>query len=166
MEIRTLKGSENSSAADINLRALNLLSRRDHTTVELKRKLALRGFSADSIAELLEKLTAKGYLDDKRFAERWTEAAIRSGRGYGLRILQELQSRGIPREIAAEAVVAAAAEYPEHESLAVIVSRRFSAFDPDNAPLKEKQRVYSYLQRRGFSTQAITGFFINKDRGA
>jgi regulatory protein len=158
-----LNGSEKSAVADIYLRALNLLSRRDHTTVELQRKLAVRGFSADSIADLLEQLTGKGYLDDRRFAERWTEAAIRNGRGYGLRIRQELQKKGIPREIAAEAVDHAATEYPEHDSLAAIVSRRFSAFDPASAPLKEKQRVYSYLQRRGFSIQVITGFFNNNE---
>jgi regulatory protein len=158
-----LNGSENSALSDIYQRALNLLTRRDHTAVELQRKLLSRGFSAESIAELLEQLTGKGYLDDRRFAERWTEAAIRNGRGYGLRILQELQKRGVPRETAAEAVAHAAAEYPEHDSLAAIVSKRFSTFSPATAPLKEKQRVYSYLQRRGFSIRAITGFFNTRE---
>jgi regulatory protein len=165
MENQILKGSEKTVVSDIYLRALNLLSRRDHTSVELQRKLTARGFSAESIAELLEQFTGKGYLNDRRFAERWTESAIKNGRGYGLRVLQELQKRGISREIAVEAVAEAATEYSEQDSLAAIVSRRFSAFDPASASLKEKQRVYSYLQRRGFSIQAITGFFINKDRG-
>lgn len=159
MENQILSGSEKSAGADIYLRALNLLSRRDHTTAELQRKLAARGFSADSIAELLEQLAAKGYLDDRRFAERWAETAIKNGRGYGFRIQQELQQRGIPREIAAEVIAAAAAEYPEHDSLASIASRRFSAFDPASASPKEKQRVYNYLLRRGFSIPAITVFF-------
>ena len=154
-----LKGSEDTGYPDIYLRAINLLTRRDHTAIELKRKLAARGFSADSISETIAKLTQQGLIDDRRFAERWAESAIRSGRGYGLRILQELQRNGIPREIASEAVFNAASEYPEQDSLSAIVSRRFSAFDPANAPMKEKQRVYSYLQRRGFSLEAITGFF-------
>jgi len=153
-----LKGSENTTT-DIYLRAINLLSRRDHTTVELKRKLASRGFSADSIVAVLERLAGEGYLDDRRFAERWTESAIQSGRGYGVRILQELQRRGVPHEIAATAVAAVAVEYPEHDSLAAIVARRFPTFDPAFSSLKEKQRIYSYLQRRGFSLQTITGFF-------
>jgi len=161
-----LKGSENPGVADIYLRALNLLTRRDHTTAELKRKLSIRGFAADSIAELLAQLTGEGYLDDRRFAERWAESAMQSGRGYGLRILQELQKRGISREIATEAVAAASTEYTELDSLAAIASKRFSSFDPADAPMKEKQRVYSYLQRRGFSIHAITGFFTNRARGA
>lgn len=154
-----MKGSKRPAAADIYLRALNLLARRDHTVTELKRKLADRGFSADAICEVLEKLAGEGYLDDRRFAQRWTESAIRSGRGYGLRILQELQRRGVSREIASGTVADASVEYSEYDSLAAIVSRRFSAFDPAVAPMKEKQRVYSYLQRRGFSLQAINGFF-------
>jgi len=161
MEVRILKGSEKTGIPDIYQRALKLLTRRDHTTVELQRKLAVRGYSAESIAVVLDQLAEKGYLDDRRFAERWTESALKSGRGYGVRILQELQKRGISRAVAAEAVADAAAEYPEQDSLAAIVSRRFSAFNPASAPLKEKQRVYSYLQRRGFSLQAISGFFIN-----
>lgn len=154
-----MKGSKSPAAADIYLRALNLLTRRDHTEIELKRKLAVRGFSADAISEVIEKLAGEGYLDDRRFAQRWTESAIRSGRGYGLRILQELQRRGISREIASATVAGASAEYSEHDSLAAIFSRKFSAFDPASATMKEKQRVYAYLQRRGFSLQTISVFF-------
>lgn len=160
---KILNGSEKAAGQDIYLRALDLLSRRDHTTAELQRKLASRGFPPETIAELLRQLTGKGYLDDRRFAARWTESAIRSGRGYGVRILQELQQKGIPREMAAEAVAAAAADYSAHDALRAIVSRRFSSFDPASAPRKEKQRVYSYLQRRGFSLQTITGFFNNQE---
>ena len=161
METQILKGSEKPGAADIYLRALNLLTRRDHTTAELQRKLAVRGFSADSIAELLEQLAEEGYLDDKRFAERWTESAMRNGRGYGLRILQELQKRGIPREIAAEAVAAAAAEYPEHDSLAAIVSRRFSAFDPaSRTPERETASLLIFTAARIFNS-GHNRFFYN-----
>lgn len=163
---RILKGSENPAAADVYSRALNLLARRDHTVVELKQKLSIRGFSVDSIATAIEKLTAQRLLDDRRFAERWTDAAIRSGRGYGLRILQELQRRGVSREIATEVVAAATAEHTVNDSLAIILSRRFAAFDPASATQKEKQRVYAYLQRRGFSIQNVISFFINQDRGA
>jgi len=162
METQRLNGSEKTGVPDIYLRALNLLGRRDHTAAELQQKLAVRGFPAASIAAVIEQLAGQGYLNDRRFAERWTESALRSGRGYGVRILLELQKRGIPRDIAAEAVADAAAEHTEQDSLAAIVSRRFSAFDPASASLKEKQRVYSYLQRRGFSLQTISRFFINK----
>lgn len=154
-----LNDSERAGTGEAYLRALNLLTGRDHTTVELQRKLTSRGFSADSIVAVLERLAAEGYLNDQRFAERWTESALCSGRGYGVRILQDLLSRGIPRAIATAAITAVAADYPEHDALAALVSKRFSAFNPASSSLKEKQRVYSYLQRRGFSLQTISEFF-------
>ena len=157
-----MKDTEKPPSTAAYPRAINLLARRDHSVAELKQKLAARGFSADAIAATIDKLTGQGLLDDRRFAARWTESAIKSGRGYGLRLLQELQRRGVPREIAAEAVAGAKAEYSEHDSLAAIVSRRFATFDPAAAALKEKQRVYSYLQRRGFSIQTIISFFTNQ----
>ncbi len=166
MATRILKGSENPSASEVYSRALNLLARRDHTVHELKQKLSVRGFSADSITTAIEKLSGQKLLDDRRFAERWADAAIRGGRGYGLRILQELQRKGVSREIAAEVVATATAEHLESDSVAAIVARRFAAFDPAGASQKEKQRVYSYLQRRGFSMQTVISFFINQDRGA
>jgi regulatory protein len=160
-----LNDSENPVSSAAYPRAINLLARRDHTTAEIKHKLAIRGFPADVIADVIEKLTQQGLLDDRRFAERWVESALLSGRGYGIRLLQELQRKGVPREIAAEAVAAASAEHSEQNSLAAIMSRRFAAFAPEGASLKEKQRIYSYLQRRGFSIQSINSFFINQDRG-
>jgi regulatory protein len=162
MENRILNGSENPAWSEIYLRALNLLTRRDHTRVELQRKLSARGFSADAITAVIEKLAREGYLNDRRFAERWAESSLQSGRGYGIRILQELQQRGISREIAADTIAAATAEYPAQDVLAALVSRRFPVFDPASSSRKEQQRVYSYLQRRGFSLQTIAGFFKTK----
>ena len=163
-EPRILKDSESAASTQAYLRGVSLLAQRDHSSAELGRKLSARGYSAEVIDEAIKKLTNEGYLDDRRFARSWTEYAIRSGRGYGIRILQDLSRKGISREIALQAIENATAEYPEYDSLATIVSRRFSAFDPSIAPRKEKQRVYSYLQRRGFSLHSITSFFLNKDK--
>lgn len=163
-EPRILKDSESAASTQAYLRGVSLLAQRDHSSVELERKLAVKGYSSELITETIGRLTSEGYLDDRRFAQRWTESAIRSGRGFGIRILQDLLQRGVSRELASEAIENAAEEYPEKDSLAAIVTRRFSAFDPSSAPLKEKQRVYSYLQRRGFSLHSITSFFLNKDK--
>lgn len=160
-----MKAVKNQSPASAAYpRAINLLARRDHTVFELQQKLVARGFSAETVAVVLEKLTGQGLLDDRRFAERWTESALSSGRSYGLRIQQELQRRGIQREIAAAALAAVKAEDTECQALGVIIARRFATFDPATAALKEKQRVYAYLQRRGFSLQAVISFFNNQDR--
>lgn len=158
-----MNASDGKPADEVYLRALNLLARRDHSVAELKKKLVARGFPAAPVAEALERLTGQGYLDDRRFAERWAESALRNGKGYGVRLLLELQRRGVAREIAAEAVSGAAAEQGEQQLLAAIVARRFAAFDPADATLNERRRVYAYLQRRGFSLAAINEYFRSKD---
>jgi len=154
-----LSGSDETAPDDVYLRALNLLARRDHSVAELKRKLVARGFSDILVADALERLRRQGYLDDRRFAERWAESALRGGKGFGVRLLLELQRRGIDRETAAEVVAGAASEHGERQVLAAVVAKRFSAFDPVNASQKERQRVYAYLQRRGFSLSAIRAYF-------
>lgn len=160
-ETLRLSGSDPAASDEVYLRALNLLARRDHSVAELKRKLVARGVPDILVTDALERLCRQGYLDDRRFAERWAEAALRSGKGFGVRLLLELQRRGVDRETAAEAVAGAASEHGERQLLAAVVGKRFSSFDPESAPQKERQRVYAYLQRRGFSLSAIRNYFEN-----
>ena len=154
-----LSGSDRAAPDEVYLRALNLLARRDHSIAELKRKLAARGFPDIQVVDALERLSRQGYLDDRRFAERWAESALRGGKGFGVRLLLELQRRGVDRETAAEVVAGASSEHGELQLLAAVVAKRFSAFDPVSAAQKERQRVYAYLQRRGFSLSAIRNYF-------
>lgn len=156
---RALSGSDRAAPDEVFQRALDLLARRDHSVAELKRKLVSRGFSDILVADTLERLNRQGYLDDRRFAERWAESALRSGKGFGIRLLLELQRRGVDRGIAAEVVAKASSEHGEHQLLAAVVGKRFSSFDPASAPLKDRKRVYAYLQRRGFSLSAISAYF-------
>lgn len=141
--------------------ALRALTRRDHTVAELERKLRDRGVPADAGAEVVARLQRAGYLDDRRFAERWAESAVRNGRGYGQRLRLDLARRGVDREIAADVVAAVSAAYGETETLAALVTRKFAAFDPQAASDRDKRRVIAYLQRRGFSTAAIFDFLHN-----
>lgn len=158
--------SDDRAADEVYLRALNLLARRDHSVAELRRKLLARGFPASRVEEALGRLTLGGYLDDRRFAERWAESALASGRFCGARLALELQRRGVSREVAAEAVGVAAAGHSEEQLLADVMAKRYAAFDPRGASLKERRRVYDYLLRHGFSPAVVKGFFSgNGDNG-
>ena len=158
-----MSDSDRSPADAAYLKALDLLSRRDRSRAELQQKLAARGHGAGAIDEALARLTDQGFIDDARFAASWVDSALRSGRGYGPRLALELRNRGIDRQLAAAAIAAATAETTETEVLAGIVARRFAGFDHRAATPREKQRVYGYLQRRGFSLTTIFAFFRNND---
>lgn len=143
--------------------AVRALARRDHSVAELERKLRDRGVAAGIIAEAMARLKKAGYLDDRRFAERWAESAVRNGRGYGPRLHMELARRGVPREIIADVVTRISASFNEEETLAALLARKFAGFDPQAASDRDKRRVIAYLQRRGFSTAAIFRFFRTVD---
>jgi regulatory protein len=79
-------------------RALNLLARREHTELELQRKLITKDFSEAIVAQVIESLIDKNFLSDLRFTELYVEQRARIGYGP-LRIQQELQQRGVKAEV-------------------------------------------------------------------
>jgi regulatory protein len=143
--------------------AVRALARRDHSVAELERKLRDRNFEAGIIVKVMARLKKAGFLDDRRFAERWAESAVRNGRGYGPRLHVELARRGVPRDIIADVVTDITASFDEEETLSALVARKFAGFDPQAASDRDKRRVVAYLQRRGFSTAAIFRFFRTGD---
>jgi len=143
--------------------ALNLLSRRDHSEAELRRKLAPKGFLPEELDKAMTRLKEAGYLDDSRFAHSFAEAAIRNGRGYGFRLQLELSRRGIQDEIVENTLADLGAEYEEIATLSELMARKFEGFDPQQADERQKRRVISYFQRRGFSLAAIVRVFRDKE---
>jgi regulatory protein len=135
--------------------ALKMLTRRDHGRAELAGKLAAKGFGEPAIAATLDRLAGLGYLDDRRYARLWAEAALRSGRGVGSRIALELRRRGIADGIVQETLAGLAGGYDEAELLRQQMGRRYAGFDPATATDREKARIFNYFRRRGFSGAAI-----------
>lgn len=99
--------------------AFALLARRDHTRWELATKLRQRGYGEDEIDAALDRCVELGYLDDAAFAERFVASrAVRNGWGP-LRLVAELQRRGVDREIAENAVTVDDTVYAEALARAV-----------------------------------------------
>jgi regulatory protein len=134
--------------------ALRVLTLRDHSEAELRRKLKEKGY-LEGVEETVERLRELGYLDDARFARSFAASAIRNGRGYGARLKMELSRRGVAGPIIQEALAALGEEFEETGVLADTIARRFAGFDPSSATEKEKRRVVAYLQRKGFTISAI-----------
>jgi regulatory protein len=143
---------QRGSAFDCSLRVLSL---RDHSEAELRRKLKEKGYEQQEIEESVARLHGLGYLDDTRFARLFACSALRNGRGYGARLKQELARRGVAPGIVAQVLAELDEEFSEGDLLEQMMARRFSGFDPESATDKEKRKVVSYLQRKGFSLSAI-----------
>ncbi|HHO68381.1 MAG TPA: regulatory protein RecX, partial [Gammaproteobacteria bacterium] len=89
---------------------MRLLARREHSVLELRRKLEQRGWQGGPLDEVLDSLVDQNLLSDRRFAEVYTRTRIE--RGYGpLRIRAELRERGIDAALAEAALEAEAPDW-------------------------------------------------------
>jgi regulatory protein len=150
-----LKSSEPSSPERAYPYALRLLAARDYTTSRLREKLHGRGFDETDAEAALGRMVSEGWVDDRRFAERFAEGALASGRYYGRRLQQEMRRRGVPPELVSEVLGRVLMECDEAEEVRAIVDRRFNGFSFSTASDREKRRTIGFLQRRGLSLSAI-----------
>lgn len=130
--------------------AMDLLARREHSRVELERKLAQRGALAEFVAPALDQLQQDGLLSEERFVEVFIRS--RTNAGYGpVRLLSELESKGITRECAREALRNSGVDW---SAVAFDVwSRKFGSL-PEQP--KERARQIRFLAYRGFSMDTIS----------
>jgi regulatory protein len=135
--------------------ALDILTRRDRSETELRRRLLAKEIPDEEIDAVVARLKELHYLDDRRLAERLATAAMSGGKGYGIRLALDLAKRGIPRDIADETLSRITAGYDERELVRELLTRKFPAFDPATADNREKSRVMNYLLRRGFSRSVV-----------
>ena len=135
--------------------ALRILTRRDHSQAELRKKLIDKGFDTKLVQSTLQRCVELGYLDDARYAMTRATSLMNQGRAVGHRILADLRQHGISEKLAEQALAAAREACDEDTLLAGLLARKFPDFNYNAAPAGEKRRVVNFLQRRGFAISRI-----------
>lgn len=133
---------------------VGLLARREHSEFELRQKLHSREFQADEIELAIERLLAKDYLSDTRFA--LSTCRYRTIRGYGWRyIANELKQKGVCSTIIQQLQENCEIDWYLQAELAY--NKRFGEFNKKDGKdrQKEKAKRIRFLQYRGFSTDEI-----------
>ena len=150
--------AEPDPAAEIVDRARRLLATREHSRMELTRKLRARGFDDAGIARALDRLVAEGALDEDRMVEQYI--AERAAKGFGpLRIRAELYDKGLPDTLLDPHLDAMRDDWVDY--LAEIYDRRFgSEPPPDRAEYARRGR---FLEQRGFPSEMIRRFLRRPD---
>jgi regulatory protein len=132
----------------LKARALKYLSAREHSRLELYRKLSRYAQESDDVEALLDALEAAKLLSQSRFSESLVHR--RAARFGNSRILSELQSHGIE----GDALGHLKAGLSESEiARACDVWRR--KFEHPATDAKERAKQMRFLQQRGFSPRAI-----------
>jgi regulatory protein len=129
--------------------ALDILSRRDYSSGELRGKLLGKGYDATVIAELIERLRAERLLDDARYLENFVTYHASRGQGPN-RVREDLRRLGLPGpEI--DATLAAYADWLTQLKRAR--EKKFGTSLPTN--YADRQRQARFLAYRGFSGAQI-----------
>ena len=139
--------------SNIYNKALDVISRREHSEKELENKLLKKFESSELIDLVIERLKTNNLLNDERYAEMYVR--IRKRKGFGpKRIGYELSSRGINNSISSQ-VLDEIGGWKEaaHDAF----NKKYRNGIADDFKNKSKQKVF--LQNRGFSFQEIDSVF-------
>lgn len=133
---------------DARARALALLARREHTRVELARKLQAAGFDAGDVQPLLDEFESRNWLSDRRFAESWV--ADHCAKAGSVKLAYELRQRGVPEAMIDE--VLRETRDTELERARAVWQKKFKSAPTDPADTARQMR---FLQSRGFALDVI-----------
>ena len=129
-------------------RALRLLSLREHSRVELERKLGRFEEEEGTLTKALDELQAKGFISEARVIESVLHR--RAGKLGAARIKQELQGKGLDPQAVRDAVTGL--QETENTRAQEVWRRKFGAAPTD---AKETMRQMRFLATRGFATDVI-----------
>jgi regulatory protein len=136
----------------------NILSRRDHSTFELSRKLKERGFSEIICAQVIAYLQSLQLLDDLKFIRQWSRFRLDLHSFGPLRLRKELLEKGLP----CGEVDSFINHLPEEWAPEILVETALLKRYKDLAILKtekNRRRVHDFLVRKGHSRAAIFSVF-------
>ena len=137
------------ASAEIYNKALDLLSRREHSRKELFLKLINRFESQEEINLTLDKLEGKNLLSDSRFAEEYVQA--RRKKGFGpIKISAELEKRGVNELLISE-------EIDKFDDWEKIAELSFKKKFPDGVSkdFRKLQKQKNFLSNKGFTFYQI-----------
>ena len=138
------------------------LARRDRTVVEVRRNLAARGVDESTVARTVRELERQGYLDDGRYARRFTEDRRALDHWGAERIERGLLSVGVEPELIADAL-ATRSQGGELEAAVELLRRRLPAPPRDD---RERNRALGLLARRGYELEVAHDAIRRYERSA
>jgi regulatory protein len=149
------------SARELSLkaRALRYLSQREHSRIELGRKLAKYAQEGEDVEAVLDFLEKNNWLSQERFSEALVHR--KAARFGNSRILAELQTHGVQGE-ALDAIKSGLVQ-DETARACEVWRRKFGRVAGDSA---ERAKQARFLLQRGFSQRAVRVAMAGRDGDA
>lgn len=121
------------------IRAVDLISRRLRSEREIRDYAFRKQWTKSNTERVIERLKARGYLNDRRFAELFFSSRHRSGRYSLKRIRLDLVKKGISSDIIDDLCRANG----DSAALLKLIKKRINKYDDEN-------KLIAYLARNGF----------------
>ncbi|MGI6071085.1 MAG: regulatory protein RecX, partial [Blautia sp.] len=135
-------------------------ARADGRVAGLPRKLEAN-YPDEVVDEAMEYVKSFGYIDDRRYAENYIRYRFQTK--SRLQIFQDLQKKGVAKDVITEAweAVEAVEEMDERELIRTLLLKKY----PSGSRLDEGQmrRLQGFLARRGFSWGDISAVLSQED---
>jgi len=146
MSFRVAKKDRAYATLDNVLRSCyGVLSIRDHSSIELRKKQIDKGYAPELVEEAIEYLIGEKYLNDELFARGYFESRLHKEHGP-MRIQRDMRARFIPSDL-----IDALMEEHEHVWGARAKQAKLRKFGGEvKKDQKWKGKVYRYLAYRGF----------------
>ncbi len=125
-------------------RALNLISYKQRTESELRRRLSEKA-APDIVDVAVEQLKEQGLVDDAKYAMEWSDSRARRSPRSSRMIVRELVGKGVAPSLA-ESSVEGLDDDDTALDAASRFARRLAAADYEQF----HRRLWGHLQRRGY----------------
>ena len=158
------ESAEEAAFRDAMNRAVRLLSGRNHTRVELHRKLKQKGVAEAVVREVIRECERLRYLDDRMTAGIYLEELRRKGYG-GQRIRATMLRKGLEAGLVDGLLEESVEREDEVSSAARMLDKKRRTFERESDPRKRKEKMYRYLYGRGFSGSIISEVIGGFDDG-
>jgi regulatory protein len=126
------------------MRALDLLARRQRSEWEMQQYLKRKDYDESTIKIILNKLSDRELLNDKKFAEAWVDNRRLLKNVSKRRLKQELQQKHISNQIISEVL-------KDDETDERVVLNELVAKKRSQSRYQDEQKLMSYLLRQGFN---------------
>lgn len=142
----------------IRFKAMDMLSRREHSSIELQRKL-IEKFPENTVLvdKVIEGLQQENLQSDERFTEAFVSARAKKGQGPR-RIRMELQQRGITESIINK--IFSETEIDWFQLAVDVLLKKYK--DRFCSDYKERSKRSGFLHYRGFTSEQIA-YCFNED---
>lgn len=132
-------------------RTMHLLEKMDRTEQQIRIKLQQGCYPEAVIDNAVTYVKGFHYLDDLRYAQNYVRS--QKEKKSQRRIQMELLNKGVKKELAVQAIEEEYQQEQEQELILKWIEKKH--YSGEKADLKEKQKMYQFLMRKGFPSDDI-----------